>query len=185
MTGFAHLSVCLGSTGQKALRVFEWKSERSSAPQLSAGSRSLYSLFAWLTLDALIAPCRIFLVFGKSRPHSQGSAQRARGEKLQTDTLRIKMYRANSRPHLNGCHRIRTSVWTNIWTTVTAYTGTRTQSRNVAAMLGFRIRTCPSLAKVKYSFEYIYLTCKMWCNMFTFSVLIFGCFEVINWLFDS
>lgn len=46
-------------------RALEWRSERSLDPQLSTGFRTLYSLFAWLTLDAQIAPCWLFLVFSK------------------------------------------------------------------------------------------------------------------------
>lgn len=50
---------------ERTLYVLKWRSERSLALQLSAGFRSLYSLFAWLTLDALIATRWLFLVFYK------------------------------------------------------------------------------------------------------------------------
>lgn len=61
-----HTPECLFvSVQERAFYVLEWRSERSSAPQLSAGFRTLYSLFAWLTLDALIAPRWLFLVFWK------------------------------------------------------------------------------------------------------------------------
>ena len=59
---YTHLPV---SVQERTLHVLKWRSERSLDPQLSAGFRSLYSLFAWFTLGALIAPCWIFLVFWK------------------------------------------------------------------------------------------------------------------------
>lgn len=61
-----HTRECLlASEHERALYVFEWRRERSLATQFSAGFHILYSLFAWLTLDALIAPRWLFLVFWK------------------------------------------------------------------------------------------------------------------------
>lgn len=81
----------------RALHVLEWKSGRSLAVQLSAGFYTLYSLFAWLTLDALIAPRWLFLVFWKSRPHSKGKAQGAHGGRVADRCTADRMYHKNTK----------------------------------------------------------------------------------------
>lgn len=84
----------------RAIYVLEWKSKRSSVLQLSAGFRPSYSLFAWLTLDALIAPRWLFLVFWKSRPHSQGKALGAHvGESCRQTCCRTQRATAPLKPH--------------------------------------------------------------------------------------
>lgn len=63
----AHIFLLLVSMCQKkkTLEKLKWRTKRSFAVQLSVASYPFYSLFAWLTLVALIATLWLFLVCWK------------------------------------------------------------------------------------------------------------------------